>query len=159
MKFYIKQKVFSFKDKFNVFDAAGEVIYTAEGEIFSLGKKLHIRDINGEEIIFIRQKLASFLPKYEISVGNGEFFEVKKNFTLLRHEYSVPEYGITVKGDFFAHDYKVFQNGKEIAQMTKAWASWGDSYSIEIFDDEYALVALSIILVIDCCMESANNGN
>ena len=76
MKLYIKQKVFSFKDKFNIYDERGEIKYTAEGEIFTLGKKLHITDTNGQEVIFIRQRLLTFLPKYEISLPGGETVEI-----------------------------------------------------------------------------------
>ena len=49
MKLYIQQKVFSFKDKFNIWDEAGNPKYYAEGEIFSLGKKLHVYDAAGNE--------------------------------------------------------------------------------------------------------------
>ena len=44
MKLYIKQKVFSWGDKFTVKDASGEDRYYVEGEVFSWGKKLHVYD-------------------------------------------------------------------------------------------------------------------
>ena len=49
MKLYIKQKVFSFRDKFHIFDENGEVKYTATGEILTLGKKLHVTDAYDRE--------------------------------------------------------------------------------------------------------------
>ena len=42
MEFYIKQRIFSFGDKFSVYDADGTVLYSAEGEVFTFGKKLHL---------------------------------------------------------------------------------------------------------------------
>ena len=45
MKLYIKQKVFSWGDKFTVKDVNGEDRYFVEGEIFSWGKKLHVYDM------------------------------------------------------------------------------------------------------------------
>ena len=39
MNFYLKQKVFSWRDKFEVYDVSGRPLYSAEGEIFSLGKQ------------------------------------------------------------------------------------------------------------------------
>ena len=42
MKLYIKQKVFSWGDKFTVKDATGRDRYYVEGEIFTFGKKLHV---------------------------------------------------------------------------------------------------------------------
>jgi uncharacterized protein YxjI len=38
MKLYIKQKVFSWGDKFTVKDATGNDRYFVEGEVFSFGK-------------------------------------------------------------------------------------------------------------------------
>ncbi len=158
MNLYIKQKVFSFKDKFSIFDSRGETKYTAEGELFSLGKKLHIRDNAGNEVVFIRQRLVTFLPKYEISVSGAEPVEIVKSFTLFRHEYSIPEWGIKIHGDFFAHEYTVERNGYEIARLSKEWLSWGDTYNISIADPADELTALACILVVDCCMENNNNG-
>ena len=42
MKLYIKQKVFSWVDRFTVFDETGADKYYVEGEFFSWGKKLHV---------------------------------------------------------------------------------------------------------------------
>lgn len=39
MKLYIKQKVFTIKDKFTVKDEAGNDKYFVEGKLLSLGKK------------------------------------------------------------------------------------------------------------------------
>ena len=64
MNLYIKQKVFSWKDRFSVFDENQNICFTAESEFFSLGKKLHLYDSMHREAAFIRQKLLSFLPKY-----------------------------------------------------------------------------------------------
>ena len=36
------------------------VKYTVKGEFFSLGKKLHVYDANGNELGMIRQKLLTF---------------------------------------------------------------------------------------------------
>ena len=38
MKLYIQQKIFTWGDKFSVYDGNGEEKYTVEGEILSFGK-------------------------------------------------------------------------------------------------------------------------
>lgn len=159
MKLYIKQKVFSFKDKFSVYDERGEVKYTAEGEIFTLGKKLHIKDTSDREVIFIRQRLLTFLPKYEISVNSAEPVEIVKNFTIFKHSYTIPQWDVTISGDFFAHEYEVMRNCEKIAHLSKEWFTWGDTYAIEIADPRDELMALASILVVDCCMEVQRNAS
>ena len=157
MKLYIKQKVFSFKDKFNIFDEYGDVKYTAEGELFSFSKKLHIKDTSDREVIFIRQKITSILPKYEVSVKGSDTFEIVKNFRIFKHEYSINELDIKIYGDFIAHNYTVERNGSVIATLSKELFTWGDSYAIDIINPVDELTVLAVILVVDCCMESAQN--
>ena len=54
VKLCIKQKVFSWVDRFTVFDETGADKYYVEGEFFSWGKKLHVTDLTGRETAFIQ---------------------------------------------------------------------------------------------------------
>lgn len=158
MRLHIRQKVFSMKDKFNIFDESGEIKYQAEGEFFSLGRKLHVKDTQGTEVILIKQKLVSFLQKYSISVLDANPVEIVKNIRFIKHEYTIDEWNIKIKGDFIGHNYFVERNGTIIATMTKEYLSWGDTYSIDVYNPADELIALSAVLVVDCCMENAQNG-
>ncbi|MPN28801.1 hypothetical protein SDC9_176246 [bioreactor metagenome] len=37
----------------------------------------------------------------------------------------------------------------------KAWMTWGDSYELDIMDVRDEIVALSVVLAIDCVMAAA----
>ena len=76
MKLYIREKVFSWGDKFTVKDEYGRDKYMVQGEIFSWGKKLHVYDMTGREVAFIRQKLLSWMPRYEVSCGGAPIAEI-----------------------------------------------------------------------------------
>ena len=159
MNLYLKQKVFSWGDKFTLYDENGNDRYYVEGEIFTLGKKLHITDLNGNELAFIRQKLLTFLPKYYISRRGTEIAEVVKEFTFFRQEYTVHGLGWTVYGDFFAHEYEISEHGRSIISVSKRWFSWGDTYEIRINPGVDEINALAVVLVIDACLEEANQAN
>ena len=45
---YMRQRVFSWGDKFEIYDNAGNVKYYVEGEVFTFGKKLHLYDTAGK---------------------------------------------------------------------------------------------------------------
>ena len=62
MKLYIKEKVFTWGDKFTVKDERGNDRYIVEGEVFTWGKKLHVYDMDGNEAAFIKQEVWRFLP-------------------------------------------------------------------------------------------------
>ena len=154
MKFYIKQRVFTIGDKFNVYDESGNERYYVEGEVFTFGKKLHLCALNGEELAYIEQHLFTFLPKYSVYVNEAEIAEVVKEFTFFNNSYSVNGLGWKVDGDFLDHDYTVESDGRIIASVAKEWFTWGDAYSINIADGIDQIPALAVVLVIDACIEA-----
>ena len=56
-----------------------------------------------------------------------------------------------------AHDYEIIKNGRSIVSISKEWMTWGDSYELNITNPEDEIVALAVVLTIDCVME-ANSG-
>ena len=153
MKLYIKQKVFSWKDKFYVKDENGNDRYYVEGELFSLGKKLHIYDMNNNELAFIHQKVMSFLPRFYVYIGGVQMAEIVKEFTLFRNKYRIESLGWDVDGDFMDHDYEITHMGRPIITINKEWFTWGDSYVLDIADGTDPISALSVVLAIDCVIE------
>ena len=87
MKLYIKEKVFSWGDKFTVKDEFGNDKYVVEGEVFSWGKKLHVCDMRGYEVAFIKQEVWSFLPRYYVFCGDEQVAEIKKEFSFPKIQY------------------------------------------------------------------------
>lgn len=150
MKLYIKQKVFSFKDKFTVKDEYGQDKYVVEGELFSFGKKLHVYDMAGNEVAFIQQKILSFLPRYFVFVGNRQIAEIVKKLSLFTPKYEVAGLNWQVEGDFFAHDYEVTDNGTPVVMIHKEWMTWGDCYVLDIASHADEIAALATVLAIDC---------
>ena len=155
MKLYIKQKVFSWKDQFTVKSEYDEDRYTVEGEVFSLGKKLHVKDMIGNEVAFIKEKVWSWLPRYEVYVNGDLAGTIVKEFSFLKQRFHIEGSDWQMEGDFWGHDYKVVQNGRQIIAIRKAWFTWGDSYELEIADDVDELTALAMVLAIDCAAAAA----
>ena len=55
MKYYIKQKIFSLKDKFYVRDFEQNDLYMVKGKMFSISNKLDLLDLD-EEVLLSAQK-------------------------------------------------------------------------------------------------------
>ena len=155
MKLYIRQKVFSWKDKFYVKDERGNDKYYVEGEFFSFGKKLHVYDMDGNEVALVQQRLMSFLPRYCVFIGENQIAEIVKKMSLFRPKYYVEGLGWDVEGDFTAHDYAVINNGSYIVSIHKEWMTWGDCYELDIAPGADEIVSLSVVLAIDCVMAAA----
>jgi len=159
MKLYLKQKVFSWRDRFYAKDEYGNDRYYIEGEIFSWGKKLHIYDINGNEVAFIRQKVLSWLPRYYVEINGSTVCSIVKEFSLFRPRYRLEGIPWRVEGDFWAHDYSLYDSQRIIMQLSKKWFSWGDSYELYIMDPSNELLCLCVTLAIDAALEQESSNN
>lgn len=156
MKLYMKQKVFSFYDRFTIKNEYGEDKYYIEGEILSLGKKLRIYDMNGNELAFVRERLLAFMPKFTVEMNGREVAEIVKKFTLLRPKYYVEGLGWDVNGDFFSHNYDITDGNRIIVSIHKEFMAWGDTFELDIANDNDAVIALAVVLAIDAVMDAAN---
>ena len=159
MKLYMKQKIFSFRDKFTITDDLGNVRYLVEGQLISLGKKLHIYDPNGQELAEVRQKLLTLLPKFCILIGGQQVGEIKKRFTVLNPQYTIEGMGWLIQGSFLEHDYSITQGSTTVARIHKVWMSWGDSFEIDIPDPRDELMAIAAVLAIDVVMDAQNTAS
>src|SRR5699024_9804153 len=89
IRYFIKQKVFSWRDRFTVKDETGRDVYYVEGSVFSWGKKLTVFDMNGNDVLYIEQKLWNWLPTFSLYVQGQEVAEVKKELTFLKPRYAI----------------------------------------------------------------------
>ena len=64
MKLLFKQRFFSWFDSYDIYDEAGNTVYTVEGKL-AWGHCLHILDADGNHIGTVQQKMLTFLlPLY-----------------------------------------------------------------------------------------------
>ena len=160
MKLYIKQKVFSLRDKFSVKDEYENDRWFAKSELLSIGRKLHVYSSDGREHALIRQKKMSFRPRYDIEIG-GAVYEFVREASFIRAKYSIRNLGWTIHGSYWEHNFYVADERSKVMQISKARISWGDSYVIDIYDAQNELMCLCIVLTIDCfnADEEARNAN
>ncbi|GHV04848.1 hypothetical protein FACS1894217_00770 [Clostridia bacterium] len=149
MKLYIKQKVFSWRDKFAVWDEQQHDRWFAQGKVFSWGRKLQIFDEQGREAAFIRQKIMTLMPKYFIEI-EGVTYTLAKELTLLKPRFRLENADWTISGNFLGHEYEVLNGSEQVMSLSRQWLSWGDSYELDIPRPENELLCLCVALAIDC---------
>ncbi len=157
MKRYIKQRVFSWRDRFSVLDEQGNLCYYVEGELFSLGKRLHVWNSQGEEVLTIVQRPWRLLLTYQVSIGGNPTGEIRKEFTILFSKYVWSALGLTADGKFLGHEYAISRGNRKVADISKAYMSWGDSYELDVVSPGDELAALAMVLAIDCAL-AVDNG-
>ena len=158
MKLVFKQKMFSWFDSYNVYDGYDEsIVYTIKGQLF-LGHCFKIFDTNGFEVATVRQKIFTFLPKFELYYGDRYVGCISREFSLFKPKYNIDFNGWHVEGNFFEWDYQIIDsNGVEIATISKELLNWTDTYSINVYNPQDALNALMLVLAIDAEKCSRNN--
>lgn len=156
MKLYMKQKVFSFRDRFYIKDEYEQDKYYVEGELFSWGKKLHVYDLSGKEVAFIQQKVLSWLPKFYVYIEDVMIAEIVKELTFFKPKYSIQGLDWEVSGDFWAHDYEIYDRNELVVSISKEWFRWGDSYVLDIEDNQNEVHALAVVLAIDAVLAAQN---
>ena len=158
MRYIMKQRVFSLGSKFAIQNEKGEDAFFVNGEVFSLGHKLSFEDTSGNELLFISQKLLSWGPTYELYRGDRHVATIKKElFTLFQCTFDIHVEGqgdLEARGNLSDHEYTVTRDGAPVAQISKQWFSWSDTYGVDVSDSVDPVLVLAGTVVIDmCCHE------
>jgi uncharacterized protein YxjI len=147
---FIKQKVFSLSEKFTVKDQEEKDVYYVEGSFMRVPKTFSIKNTGRDEVALITKKVFSFLPKFFVEVDGQEVLTIKKEFSFLKARYTIDAAGIEVRGNWWDMNFQVLQHGKVVGEVDKKWFSWGDSYRVQVLDEEMERIVLALVIAIDC---------
>ncbi len=148
MKLIFKQKLFSWFDSYDIYDEAGNVLYTVKGQ-FSWGHCLKIFDCFGNEIATVKEKVLTWKPKFEMYLGAYYIGCISKEITFFKPKFNIDCNGWHVEGSFWEWDYSIIGTaGNMIARITKEFA-FTDQYVIDVYNPEDALCALMLVIAID----------
>ncbi len=147
---YIKQKVFSLSGKFTVIDQLENDVYYVEGSFMQFPKTFSILNTTRDEVALITKKMLSFLPKFFVEVNGQEVLTIKKEFSFLKARYTIDAAGIEVQGNWWDMNFQILQQGEVIGQVNKEWFTWGDSYKVQILNEEMETIIIALVIAIDC---------
>lgn len=149
MKLLFKQRFFSWFDSYDIYDESGRTVYVVKGQ-FSWGHCLKIFDASGREIGTVKERVMSFLPKFEIYIGENHLGTIAKEFSFFRPRYDIDFKGWRVSGNCMEWNYLISDaHGNEVATVSKELFNWTDTYSIDVKDPRDSLCALMFVLAID----------
>lgn len=149
MKLLFKQRFFSWFDNYDIYNEAGYPVYTVKGQL-SWGHCLKIFDANGMEVGTVKERIFTFMPKFEIYLGNQYMGCISKEFAFFKPKYNIDCNGWHVEGDFFEWDYSIINPvGQQVATVSKQLLNWTDTYVIDVHNPQDALCALMLVLAID----------
>jgi len=149
----MRQKLFALGDDFIIRNADGEDAFFVDGKVFCLGNQLSFQNMEKQELAYIKQRLLSWGPTYEIYRDNRVAAVVKKSlFTLFHCTFTVDVPGpddLVAEGNFTDHEYTFTRSGASVATVSKRWFSWTDTYGVEIAEGEDDVLLLACTVLID----------
>ena len=149
MKLLFRQRFFTWFDSYDIYDESGATLFTVEGQL-GWGHTLHINDAKGEHIATLKQRLFTFLPKFDLYIGEDLVGTITKDFTFFAPAFDVDFNNWRVEGQFMEWDYDILDKfGNQVASISKELFNWTDTYVIDVADPDDALYALMVVLAID----------
>lgn len=157
MRMYFKQRLFSWFDSYDIYDEHGNTLYVVRGQL-SWEHCLKIFDASENEVGTVKERIFTFLPKFEIYLGDNYLGCIKKEFTFFKPQYDIDYNGWHIDGSFMEWDYNITDSdGYTVAAISKEIMHLTDQYVIDVSDEQDALIALMFVLAIDAEKCSRNN--
>jgi uncharacterized protein YxjI len=162
MRYVMRQKLVSIGDDFTIKDAEGQDVFYVDGKLLSLRNKLIFKDGQGSEVARIERKLIALAPTWEIYRDGRPYATVKKSlFSFLHATFSVDVPGpddLEARGNLLDHEYTFTRGGQVVAEVSKKWFSWTDSYGIDVSEGEDDALILACAVVIDMASHPDEEG-
>ena len=154
MKLYIKEKAISIQDKFFVRNEKGDKKYEIRRKFEpTIGLKLHILDMDGKELGYIKEKNISLKPKFRIYTGGEHTATITKKVVSMRPKYEVEELGWKIKGNIFERNYKIVGKDGEVMNIHKGILKLSDTFELEFSDKKHVVEALAVVAAIDYILD------
>lgn len=148
MKLLFKQRAFTWFDSYDIFDEAGNTVYTVQGRL-AWGHRLEISDAAGNYLGQVRQEVLTFRPRFSLFIGENCAGQLRKEFALFKPVFTLDCNGWEIEGNFWEWDYRVTEGSRIVMTVSKELFHWTDTYQMDIADPRDALLCLMIVLAID----------
>ena len=143
-----KQKVFSWFDSYNIFYENGDIAFTVKGQM-AWGHLLNIYDPQGNKLGYIKEKVVTMLPKFNLFVNEQHVGTISRKFTMFKPAYTIDFNNWEIKGDIMGWDYDAYCGSELVMQARKQLFKLSDTYEIDVMQPENTLYALMVVLAID----------
>lgn len=148
--YQLKQQFRLGGERFEIKDQYGQVDYRVEGSFFQIPKTFTIFDATGQEVSRISKEILSFLPRFQVTLANGQTFSIRKKLSLLRDKYDFDGLPLLVEGNIWDMDFVLKdQSDQEVAQISKELFRLTSTYQLTILDETYTDLVVSLAVAID----------
>jgi uncharacterized protein YxjI len=149
-RYRMVEKLVSFGDDFYIQNDHGERAFKVDGKALRVRDTLAFRDMQGNEVCKIQQRIARIRDSMEIEGPDGQRPAMvhKAMITPIRDRYVVkvgdgPD--LEIQGNILDHEYRI----GNVATVSKKWFRVRDSYRVEIAPGQNDVLILAVAVCID----------
>lgn len=156
---YIKQKVFKITDHYPVLDDQQNAVYQVDQDLKFLGNTVHVSDANGRELFVVDKEIFTFTPRFVVRFSDGREIVLRSRLEFFKKKIDIEQAGpsLYLEGDWLDFDFTVLQGSEEIGRISREFLSWGDTYQLAIFDDQYQDLVVALTIAVDCIKDAQQN--
>lgn len=153
-RYKIRQNLISIGDDFWIENEEGKRVFKVDGKVLRIRKTLVFEDLSGRKLAQIQERLLTIKDTMAIEDANGDQIATVKKALIapLRDRWSVnvkngPD--LDVRGNIFDREYAIMQGRNQIAQVSKQWFTFTDTYGVEIVSGQNDILILAVAIAID----------
>jgi len=153
-RYKIRQNLISIGDDFWIENQEGKKVFKVDGKVLRIRKTLVFEDLKGNPLCTIKERLLTLRDTMTIAGPDGEQMAVIKKALIapLRDRWSVdvrngPD--LAVQGNIFDHEYSIKQGWNKVADISKKWLQFTDTYGVEIDPGQNDILILAVAIAID----------
>lgn len=174
-EFLIKEKFFSINERMEILDPRSQAILGYfRSKFFTLPKKYWLTHPDDDPIIGIEKRMLTFMPKFNFfEAGPEETLSMNRPLGTLEKKFSffTPKYHFVgpngailyeIQGNFWEHHFQVIEQGQIVAEISKKFWSWTDTYGVRIEpskNDQEAMILLTVVVVLDYIADQRRNSH
>ena len=153
-RYKIRQNLISIGDDFWIENAEGKKVFKVDGKVLRIRKTLVFEDAQGKKLAQIQERLLTIRDTMVIDDADGKEIAVIKKALIapLRDRWMVKVKNgedLDVQGSILDHEYSIKQGRTKVAEVSKKWFSFTDTYGVEIAPAQNDILILAVAVAID----------
>ncbi len=153
-RFQMRQKLVAIGDDSWIENEAGARVFKVNGKAMRLRNTLDLEDLDGNQLCRIQTRVMHIRDSMAIEDPHGERLALvhKALISPLRERWKVDlaeDHEWTVQGNIVDHEYRIEDDGRRIAEVSKKWFRVRDTYGVEIAPGEDDALVLAVTVAID----------
>ena len=153
-RYRMRQKLVSIGDDFIIENEAGQKAYKVDGKILRIRDTLHFKDMDGKVLCRIKERLIAITDSMTIEDSKGKDLATVRKALIspLVDRFSVSVKGgpdLHVSGNLLDYEYDIKDGGRKVAEISKKWFRFTDTYGVEIAPGQNDVLILAVTVAVD----------